>query len=257
MNMDFKDLESFNEYLSGIKKVGEHYYVSDNKKFIKLYSDDYLERYHDVIDEEKLLKYKDLLVDGVVFVEGIIYLNGTIVGEISQYVEGKSGKDKYFGDIPINKLILSLEKLKNTVQEISKNGIVINDPYIENIIFDGNNFVLVDMTEADDCDKNYDDIFKENMINIMYELFEEIFIGRGIDNSSIYGYLEDINSKYKNFLYEDDYLLMNPGRLIKEIVLEIEGILGKKFNTINEIDNYLKRNIFMEDSYYLNRGFKR
>ena len=91
----------------------------------------------------------------------------------------------------------------------------------------------------------------------MYELFEEIFIGRGIDNSNIYGYLEDINSKYKNFLYEDDYLLMNPGRLIKEIVLEIEGILGRKFNTINEIDNYLKRNIFMEDSYYLNRGFKR
>ena len=70
-------------------------------------------------------------------------------------------------------------------------------------------------------------------------------------------YLKDINSKYKNFLYEDDYLLMNPGRLIKEIVLEIEGILGRKFNTINEIDNYLKRNIFMEDSYYLNRGFKR
>ena len=257
MNMDFKDWESFNEYLGGIKKVGEYYYVSDNKKFIKLYSDDYLERYHDVIDEEKLLKYKDLLVDGVVFVEGIIYLNGTIVGEISQYVEGKSGKDKYFGDIPIDKLILSLEKLKNTVQEISKNGIIINDPYIENIIFDGNNFVLVDMTEADDSDKNYDDIFKENMINIMYELFEEIFIGRGIDNSNIYGYLEDINSKYKNFLYEDDYLLMNPGRLIKEIVLEIEGILGRKFNTINEIDNYLKRNIFMEDSYYLNRGFKR
>ena len=177
--------------------------------------------------------------------------------EISQYVEGMSGIDKYFGDIPIDKLILALEKLKNTVQEISKNGIIINDPYIENIIFDGNNFVLVDMTEADDSDKGYDDIFKENMINIMYELFEEIFIGREISNSNIYGYLKDINSKYKNFLYEDDYLLMNPGRLIKEIVLEIEGILGRKFNTINEIDNYLKRNIFMEDSYYLNKGFKR
>lgn len=257
MDMHFKDWKSFNEYLSSIKKVGEHYYVGDNKKFIKLYSDDYLDRYNDLIDEEKLLKYKYLLIDGVVFVEGIIYLNGTIVGEISQYVEGMSGIDKYFGDIPIDKLILALEKLKNTVQEISKNGIIINDPYIENIIFDGNNFVLVDMTEADDSDKGYDDIFKENMINIMYELFEEIFIGREISNSNIYGYLKDINSKYKNFLYEDDYLLMNPGRLIKEIVLEIEGILGRKFNTINEIDNYLKRNIFMEDSYYLNKGFKR
>lgn len=247
----FSDEKDFNQYVKNYEIIGNGFYLVDNKYVIKRMSEDYIKKYNYMIDKDMLLKYKDIDIKHIYFPKNLVYIDGEICGYIAEYVKGMSGEGNFFKEIKIDKLLEAIDCFMNTIKQISDLGIRIIDPYVNNIIFDGDNFNFIDMSE---CEMVLDDkelLYQDNVINTMYEIFLNLFESddKIFSDISIKNFID--RYEFEIDLYDDDSLI-NPIDTIKRALLFLENKIGKRIDYFIEVDKYLLEsgfgNIIIKDN---------
>ena len=235
----FEDEIDFNQYVRSSEIIGNGCYLVDDKYVVKRISDDYISKYSYRIDKDRLLKYKDIDIEHIFFPKWLIYIDGKICGYITEYVKGKNGENNSFKEIKIEKLLDAIDSFMKIIKEISNLGIRIVDTYLKNIIFDGDNFNFIDMSECEIDSSDKELLYQDNVINTMYEIFIGLFEDNdSLDSdNSIRSFLDSCGFD-RNDLYCDNNLL-NPCDTIKIIRLFLENKIGKEIDYFTQVDKYL------------------
>ena len=244
-NIVFKNKEDLINYLTHYKNIGsgaEGNCYKVHKKTYKIYKNSSIKNINNIHNIENILRYKNIIIDNIYFVRGLIYCDNLIVGSYSEYAKGKSCIQTELHKCKINKLTYALSILKQNIYELSKLGICIDDYFLGNILYDGNNFKLIDTASYYINNSDINIIYQENMKKIISELFKNITYKYYEKDNFIYTYLHDINSPYKNYLYDID-LITNPDNTILEIKKIISEYMGYEIESFsNSRTKLLKRN---------------
>lgn len=208
-------------------KIGNYTY--------KLYNELYSDLLNNDIAIERLLKFRDIIIDNIYFIKAAMYYDNQLIGSVCEYASGKCCKGALLYRSKIDKLVRALNILKENIYELSKLGICIDDNFLGNVLYDGNNFKLIDTGSyfyynKDDYDT--DIIYLKNMKKIMKILFLGITDKIYMEDDFIFGFLWKIDSPYKYYLIDDD-LIMNPGNTIIGIKNTIEEYIGYEIDTFS------------------------
>ena len=233
------EIEYFINNLEYLGSGSEGVCYRNNKNVYKIYNDKYKNLYNNDIVINRLLQFRNIIIDNIYFIRRLIYLDNLMIGSISEYAEGVSCSKKMLCRCNIDKLVNALFILKKNIYELSKLGICIDDNYLGNILYNGDKFKLIDTggyfyySDFYEMDK-FDDIeiYNRNMRKIMKLLFMNI---TGIyleEDNYILSFLWRINSPYKSYLVDGE-LLSNPDETIlgiKNIISEYSDYEIKNFN---------------------------
>lgn len=239
-NIYFSSEREANNLIKAIQgnKIGNGCYLISDGYVLKTYDDNYRQSHR--CSKEEFLKFKNLDIDGVSFIKWCVFLdNNYVFGTITKYIPGVCGHNNYFREIPIDILIRALERLKLTIKCLSDLGILITDPFDENIIFDGEKFTLTDTGEWIYSEEDHDQLFRQNMISVMYEIYNNIFGFNRLGTVTVDEFLRIINSKYAKAGVENDFLLLDPSTLITGIKTELENHLGINLIRFSDADIHL------------------
>lgn len=197
-----------------------------------------LDRFDDFC-EDNLLLFKDVYIDGVSFTRALLYSSlKKIYATITEYIPGISIDIKSLGNYSIDELLVAIRKLENTIKQISDLGICATDIYRGNIVYDGNTFSLIDTIEYHYGNSDKDEIYVDNMLAIMNEVFTSVFYKDGLDSvTNIHKYFSLRSSELEYFNSVDN--LMNPNYTLIKIRKFIEEDFGIKINTFNECYSYI------------------
>lgn len=237
------------EYL-GKGYEGNCYRVGD--KTYKFYNNFYCDLLNNSRLQAELLKFRDVLIENICFIRGLIFYNSALVGTITDYAVGSSCGKIYLHQRKIKRLVLALSGLKETIFKISELGICIDDDFfLPNILYDGKDFKLVDtggwyysseslvsdsLIEKDDISA----IYRKNMKKVMEQLFCNITGKyRDVDNF-IYAFLWEIDSPYKYYL-EDTDMMINPDETIIGIRNTICEYIGYEIESFSNCRKDLLR----------------
>lgn len=242
----FNSLDNFTRYLInnnirvlGSGKEGTCYKIGD--KSYKLYNELYCNLYNNDVYVKRLLQYKNVIIDNIYFIRALIYYNDNVVGSVTEYASGINCGDKKLHRCKIDKLVNALSILKNNIYELSKLGIYVEDDFLPNVIYDGNNFKLIDTgdyfnySELDSTlnKDNVMDIYRKNMTKIIKMLFTNITNKYYIVDHFIFGFLWHIDSPYKSYLVDTD-MLCNPDETILGIKNTICEYIGYEIDTFSK-----------------------
>lgn len=220
----FYSMEELDNFLENGRYLGRGRegicYKILNKTY-KLYYHDYWTS--DPIEIENLLWFKDLMVENVYFIRGLIYVDDRMVASITDYAVGRSCGIVNLHRCNLDRLIVALATLKKTIYELSELGIYVYDSFVSNILYDRNSFKLIDTSSylysTEICGYGYsnkDDIlviYEANMKAVIRVLFRKITDVREQQDNFIYSFLQEINSPYKDYLQDRD-LLIHPDKTI-------------------------------------------
>lgn len=233
INGFFGHLKSLGSGSEGIVyKKGNYTYKRYNKLCRDLYSND--------ISIYRLLRYRDIIIDNIYFIRGLMYCNDMVVGSISGYSGGKCCSKLPLSRYKLDKLVNALYILKNNIYELSKLGICIEDNFLGNILYldgtfrfidTGSYYYYTDIPGVKDYDIDF--VYRKNMRKVIHKLFLNITDCKGIEDNFIYSFLIDNNSIYKDYMRDID-LMINPDDTILGIKRELEEYTGY------EIDNFAK-----------------
>lgn len=212
-------------------KKGNMVYKKYNQLYSNLYSND--------VSIYRLLRYRDIVINNIYFIRKLMYFDNMVVGAVSNYASGISCSKKQLHRCKLDNIINALSILKRDIYELSKLGICIDDNFLGNILYDGDNFKLIDTggyyyySDIPGIGSNYDInfLYENNMRKIILQLFKNITDVGYIDDNFIYGFLWDIDSLYKDYL-DDINLMVNPDKTIIGIRNDIGEYVGY------EIDNF-------------------
>lgn len=225
-------------------------YKKGNRTY-KLYKSLYCNLYNNDIAIKRLLKFRDLLVDNVYFIRSLIYVDGDMVGSVSDYASGMNCGKVQLHRRNLDKLILALSTLKKNVYELSELGIYIEDEFLPNMLYDGKVFKFIDTggyyysSEILDyeVEEDKDDvlvIYRKNMKKVMNLLYGNITNINTINDDFIFAFLWYADSPYKTYLVDTD-LMINPDEAIIGIRNTIQEYVGHEIDTFSSCRNELLR----------------
>lgn len=238
-NIIFDNNDELDDYFSNLKKLGSGYegicYRNGNIT-CKIYKNFYQKIINGNFNNiEYLLNFKDVYVDNIYFIRGLILCKGKVVGSYTEYASGVSCIKKNLHRCNIDNLVNGLVVLKKNIYDLSKLGICIDDNFLGNTLYDGKVFKLIDTYSYYYFDKelDIDFIYQENMRNVFVELFQNITNKYYENDKFIYSFLRNVDSPYKDYLDDID-LIINPDKTIlgiKDTISEYIGI---------EVDSFAK-----------------
>lgn len=241
-NLYFKDLEELKLFLKGKEKLGEGaegicYKVNNN--VLKVYKELIIN--YDVKIKTDFLQFKDLEIPHFNFIKNIAYIEKEkyLIGTISKYVKGNVLKFDTLYYEPIDKIIKLIENLLPSIKTLSKEGILVGDIFINNIIYNENNLEFIDTASYCYTYEDIYDLYIYNMKQIMSELMISI-----LDNyykGMIIEYLSKVNDKY-NYKYNDE-LLLDPISLLKGIKNSLEDYCNMEINNFSDCETVLTKKI--------------
>lgn len=244
MDIRCSNLPEFIEYFNGSKKLksgseGTCYKIGN--KTYKLYNSFYKSLLNNDREIERLLRFRDVIVNNIYFIRGLIYYNNEMIGSITDYAKGIDCGYINLHRKNIDKIIKALSVLKKDIYELSRLGIYVDDVYLCNILYDNINFKLIDTASyISTLDKDISVIYRKNMKQVIRVLFRGITDKIYSDDNFIYAFLEYIDSPYKDYL-EDIDLIMNPDMTIKEIKNIIEEYTEKEIVSFSNCRSDLLR----------------
>lgn len=247
----FEGMEELDKFLGDDRYLGKGReglcYKVLNKTY-KLYYSDYWT--NNPMEIEQLLKFRDLLVENVYFIRGLVYVKDKMVASITDYAVGRSCGLINLCRCNLDRLVVALATLKKTIYELSELGIYVDDIFAPNILYDGNSFKLIDTsgylysTEIGGYGhENKDDIlviYGENMKAVIRELFRGITDMKYENDNFIYSFLLEVNSPYKDYLVDSD-LLMHPDKTIIGIRDTVCEYVGREIDSFSNCRRDLLR----------------
>ena len=251
-DIKFKNIIQVVDFFRGSRKLGSgregSCYKKDNRCY-KLYNHFTRDSIITVSDRMDLLKFRDIIIDNIYFIKCLLSLNDDVIGAGTYYASGISCDGVKLYRRNLDKLIMALGILKRNVYELSSYGIYIDDDYLENIVYDGNVFSLIDTRdyyfsggEKDKSNGTDDasDIYRKNMSLIMKHLFKSITNVNSSCDDFILEYLIEIDSEYKDYLRDSD-LMINPDETIIGIRNVIENSIGRRIDAFSNCRKELLR----------------
>ena len=229
-NIEFKNTELLDSYIKNnyIELLGSG---REGNSFL-LPNDIVLKKLYKKRNINYLNRFDGIKIDGVVFARGGIIIDKSVYGLLLKYVEGKSFNKIDYCELDLNELAISLNNLLKIIKELSNKGICISDFYIGNIIYDGNDFTLIDT--QDYYYKDIKDLYIENVNIVMKNLYRCLFY----NNYMIHSFL--LNSNLKDYYY-DYYLLSNPIVMINELIVRFQIKYEIKVSNISEMKRVLSK----------------
>jgi len=220
-------------------KIYDGVYKMNDGTLVKMYNKEKSLKRFDSFCEDNLLLFKDVDMDGVAFTRALIYSDITnIYATVTEYIPGLSIDIKGLGDYPIDELLIAVRKLENTIRQISNLGICITDIYKGNIVYDGKKISLIDTIEYHYCDGDKENLYIDNMLGVMNEIFTSIFYKDGFDSvRNIHKYFSLRDSQLEYFNSVDN--LLNPTDTLIKIRKFIENDFGIKINTFKDCHVYI------------------
>ena len=246
-NIRFDDVSQIVEFFRGSKKLGYGMegtcYRIGNMSY-KFYNSLYREIYGEFDYQMELIKFKDIIVDNIYFIRSLIFYGDKLMGSVSEYANGKSCGSLWLHRSNLDKIINALRILKANVYKLSQLGICIMDHDLSNMLYNGNVFSLIDV--GDYCYGNdvnvmdVDIIYRDNMKKISALLFRGITGYYNMYDDFIFGYLQKVNSPYKDYLTDVD-LMLNMDETIIGIRNEIQECIGRNIITFSSCRKDLQR----------------
>ena len=245
----FDEISQIVEFFRGSKKLGYGMegtcYRIENISY-KLYNSLYRDIYGELDKQKELIKFKELVIDNVYFIRALIFYRDKLMGSVSQYACGNSCGSIYLHRRNLDRIINALKILKKSVYQLSELGICIMDHDLSNVLYDDRVFSLIDVCDycyADDSKDIVGDvkaIYRENMKKISGLLFRSITGYCNMYDKFIFGYLQEVNSLYKDYLVDVD-LMMDVDGTIMGIRNEIEEFIGRDVITFSSCRKDLQR----------------
>ena len=96
-NIIFKEKLEMEEFVNNLKYLGrgsEGLCYRYNKYVYKIYNDNYINLYNNDIAINRLLQFRDIIIDNIYFIRRLIYLDNLMIGSISEYADGISCSKK-------------------------------------------------------------------------------------------------------------------------------------------------------------------
>ena len=253
-NIRFNDVSQIIEFFRGSRKLGygmEGTCYKIGKMSYKFYNSVYREIYSEFDCQEELIKYKDIMIDNIYFIRALIFYGNNLMGSVSEYASGKSCGNVWLYRRNLDKIIRALGILKNNIYKLSELGICVMDHDLSNMLYDDNVFSLIDVGDycyADGVvcldDKiivdDVDTIYRDNMKKISGLLFRNVTGYYNFYDDFIFGYLQNVNSPYKDYLKDID-LMVNIDDTIIGIRNEIQECIGREIKTFSGCRKDLQR----------------
>ena len=239
--MYFKSKQDFLNYIEflptiGMGSVGKCYLDKRKKIVIKIFHQffdelefGFDEDFHVNHRQDEILKFSNLKDETFIFATEIIAINDEVIGYVTDYVNAKSLYKQNPLSIELETLKENINKVKNSMLNISKHGILTFD-MMYNILY-GTNFYIIDHDDYSYSDQDSSNLFKQNYQNFCHELFYFL----------IEGYFDEFIKKYPvlNKMYQDKEIdILEFINLFKEKLSEIKGY---EINSLSEAKDYLNK----------------
>ena len=244
-NIRFDNISHIVEFFRGSKKFGYGmegtcYRIGDMS--YKFYNSLYREIYSELDFQKELIKFKDVKIENIYFIRALIFYGEQLMGSVSEYSNGKSCNNLWLCRSNLNKIVNALVILKESIYKLSQLGICIMDHDLSNMLYDGNVFSLIDVGDYcySNCVMSIDDIYKDNMKKICGLLFRGITGYYNMYDDFIFGYLQKVNSPYKDYLKDINLMLDMDGTIIG-IRNEIQECIGREIITFSSCRKDLQR----------------
>ena len=235
-----KDIDGFFGHLKSLGSGAEGVEYKKGIYAYKRYIDLYRNLYSNDISIYRLSRYRDIIIDNIYFIRGLMYCNDMVVGSISKFSGGVNCSKLKLHMCILDRLINGLAILKKNIYELCKLGICIEDNFLGNILYldgtfrfidTGSYYNYTDMPGVIDYDIDF--VYRKNMRKVIHKLFLNITDYRGIDDNFIYKFLLDNDSIYKDYMQDID-LMINPDDTILGIKKELEEYIGYEINSFSE-----------------------
>ena len=220
----FNDLQDY-VYNHKVKSLGSGregtcFLLDDNSVIKILYSDYY---------SEYALQFKDIDSATFVFAKNCTFVKDYVRAIMMEYVEGDSLSKHKPIEQRIDLLGDKLQILTDSLDDISSKGILVKDFHCGNLIYDGNNFKVVDTLPYLYLPGN--NYKNENLYEVM---------------NRIYSFLLDDIMKYKKISKEFGYIgnidrLDNPAIYLSYLKEELENSTDQEINTLGDANKVLKK----------------
>ena len=234
------EIESLKPYILKSRIIGMGLsavcFKTRDNKVIKIFMDtantrDLFNRYPDMLSHiEELSLLKD---DTFVSPEEVLIKEGKVVGYICPYIDAKVLKHLNRKE-NLNNLLKNYEKLKENVEKLSEKGYLIRDLHPKNILFDGDNFYIIDL------DRYYKEeaynTYSKNMYSVNDTIIRSVF---NVDSEYIMNFLnQDLQEIYLASLYNDH-----------EKIIELFSKLEEIHNIKNKNQSLIKKNKVLSIKY--------
>lgn len=246
MRDDFKILEEISNgrHIVELGKGKEGICYRIGNKTYKLYNEFYCNIFSCDSYASELIKFKNLYINNIYFIRELIYDNDLIIGSVCDYANGVSCAKTQLHRRKIDSLVKALDSLKNSILELSKLGIYIDDSFLANILYDGKYFKLIDTgsyyysNQILNINDDVNMIYKSNMKLIMKNLFVNITNKYCELDNFIFVFLWYIDSPYKYYLVDND-LMMEPDKTIIGIKEILQEYIGYEISNFSQCRNDL------------------
>ena len=249
-NIIFSSKEDMEDLFDNLRVLGsgsEGICYKNKKLVYKKYNEMYIDLYDNDIAIDRLLRFRNIIIENIYFIRSLIYLDNLMIGSISEYASGINCSKKMLFRCNIDKIIKALFVLKKNIYELSKLGICVEDNYLGNILYDGNNFKLIDtgsyyyyidIPGVNSFDEMF--VYEKNMRKIVRMIFKNI-TNVDMGDDFILSFLWKIDSPYKSYLVDRD-LLCNPDETIIGIRNIISEYSGYEIDNFSSCKKLLKKN---------------
>ena len=188
-----KDIDGFFGHLKSLGSGAEGVVYKKRNYTYKRYNDLYRDLYSNEISIYRLSRYRDIIIDNIYFIRGLMYCNDMVVGSISKFSGGINCSKLHLYMCKLDKLIMALFILKKNIYELSKLGICIEDNFLGNILYLDVTFRFIDTGSYYNytdipgvIDYDIDFVYRKNMRKVIHKLFLNITNYRDIEDNFIY-----------------------------------------------------------------------
>ena len=226
-DIEFANRELLREYIKvhTVKNLG-----AGREGAVTLLDDGSVVKYlYDDYKPEFALQFKDFDIDPFVFAKSGAFVDGYVAAQFMEYAKGKSLADEIPFKQDIEILSENLEVVSQGIESISEKGVLVKDFFAGNIIYDGNNFKIIDtlpylfLHKGTYAKENYYEIMKQIYNLLLKEIMKNNIINRKF---SYWGNL--------------DYL-KNPKLYLLSLKAFIEELIEQKINNLEEAKLALKK----------------
>ena len=223
----FNNYNELKEYVNihkvkslGSGREGTCFLLDDNSVIKLLYSDYY---------SDYALQFKDIESPTFVFPKNCAFVKDYVRAIIMEYVQGDSLSKHKPIEQRIDLLGDKLQILTDSLDDISSKGILVKDFHCGNVIYNDNEFKVIDTLPYLYLHGN--NYKNENLYEVMNRIYSFL--------------LEDImkyNEIYKKYGYIGNIdKLDNPAIYLRYLKEELENITDQEINTLSEANKVLKK----------------
>lgn len=174
---------------------------------------------------KKIMKIQD---KSFIFPTELVFDDKKFYGYIMEYADEKiiSESFKFYS---LDKISTDAIKFENSILNISKNGILMNDFYDGNVLYGEKGFIGIDSDGYEFCDEDISDINLSYFRRLIVQCFQNSLLA---NKNNIY--VIDKAYKYK-------YMKMPTYEIIIKVKDELERIYGSNIESIEDVNNIVRK----------------